>query len=76
MDKATNVKQIIKAIGCDKLELVRVVGHAYWYFCYYDVDIYETESVYVPRLNRMTVDQWVEIGKDFVAKVRQDYNLM
>lgn len=66
---AKSAKQVTKAIGCDKLELVRGVG--YWYFVFDDVPngIYETESVMVMYLNSMTIDQWAEIGRAFVKSV-------
>lgn len=69
MTQATNTRQIIKKIGCDKVELVR--GDGYWYFAYDDVpnNIWETESVMTMYLNSLTVEQWVEIGKAFVKTV-------
>lgn len=69
MTFATNTRQIIKKIGCDKLELVK--GEGYWYFCYDDVEkgIWETRSVMVVYLNHLTVDIWVEDGLDFVKEV-------
>lgn len=73
--KAKSSKQIIKLIGCSHLSLVRCVGEAYWYFVFDlpEHNIYETESVYTPRLNDMTVDQWVDIGKSFVDEVMNKY---
>ena len=42
-----------------------------WYFVYDNVDagIYETRTVYVWRLNELTLDQWIEEGNDFVEEV-------
>lgn len=72
MTIAKSAKQILKAINCDKLDLAR--GEGYWYFVYDDTSkkLYETHSVYCCYLNQMTVDQWVEEGKDFVAKMQEE----
>lgn len=71
---AISSKAIIKKIGNANLELVRGVGHGYWYFVYDDAanNVYETESVYVPRLNDMPLERWVEAGKIFVVKVEAE----
>lgn len=70
---AISSKAIVKKIGNANLELVRAVGHGYWYFVYSDEanGVYETESVYVPRLNDMALERWVQDGKNFVAKVEE-----
>lgn len=67
---AISSKAILKAIGCDKLSLVRVPGDGYWYFAYDAIEsnFYETESIYVMRLNDMSLERWVEYGVSFVAK--------
>lgn len=70
--KARSTSQILKAIGCKHLQLIRVVGHAYWYFMYGDGKTYETESVYTPRLSDMELKHWVEIGEDFVRKIENN----
>ena len=65
--------QIIKKIGCDKLALYKGVG--YWYFVYDDLDangVYEDESVHCVKLNQMSLELWVEAGKDFVNRVLKD----
>lgn len=61
-------KQILTAIGCPHLTLIRVVGKGYWYFQYDDGKKYDTQSVYVPRLNMMSLERWVEDGKELVEK--------
>lgn len=68
---AISSAEIVKKIGNPYVELVRAVRHGYWYFVYSDEanDLYETESVYVPRLNDMSLDRWVSDGEAFVAKV-------
>lgn len=73
-NKAKSAAQIIKAIGNPNLRLFR--GEGYWYFEYEVMDksgefvaIYETKSVYCMYLNSMTLEQWVEYGRDFVAKM-------
>lgn len=68
---ARSAKQILKAIGCDKLDLARGPDGGYWYFIYDDVvtGVYETKSIYCCYLNQMTVEQWAEDGKGFVAEM-------
>lgn len=75
-------KQILKQIANKNLELVR--GSGYWYFVYddYKLDIhtltysgrYQTRSVMCQNLKYMTLEQWVEEGKDFVEEVEAMYN--
>lgn len=62
-------KQIIKRIGCPKLDLYK--GEGYWYFTYDDEEnnIFETSSVPVMYLNQMRLDLWVKDGLDFVKSV-------
>ena len=71
---AISSNQILKAVNCAKLDLVRVVGHAYWYFSYNDESrgIFETESIYAPRLNSMPLSHWVEAGKSFVKRMEEE----
>lgn len=66
---AISSNQVIQKLKCPYLELVK--GAGYWYFVYDDIqnNIYETYSVYVYRLNQLGVDQWVEIGKEFLATI-------
>ena len=69
---ASNARQIINLIGSDKLELVR--GSGYWYFVYDDLlkpNRYDTQSVYTMYLRDLSIDQWVEIGKDFVKHMEK-----
>lgn len=66
----TNKRQIIKLIGSDKLELVK--GDGYWYFVYDDFQakgLYETSNVNVFLLNHLSVEYWVQLGKDFVKEM-------
>lgn len=68
---AKSTAEILRAIACPRLSLHRGVGHGYWYFIYDDLDaggIYDSKSVYVPRLNDMTVAQWAEIGVAFAKE--------
>lgn len=62
--------QIIKKIGCDKLSLYK--GKGYWYFVYDDLDangVYDDLSIHCFKLNHMTLDKWVEAGKEFIDRV-------
>lgn len=65
---AKSAAEILRAVGCPNLNLYRGVGNGYWYFVFDAPDVYESESVYVPRLNDMTVTQWVEIGVRFAKQ--------
>lgn len=65
---AKSTAEILRIVGCKHLNLYRGVGSGYWYFIYDNGVIYESESVYVPRLNDMTVAQWVEIGVRFAKQ--------
>jgi hypothetical protein len=60
---------IIKKINCQSLELCK--GEGYWYFVYDDVPnrIFETRSVPCKYLSHMSLESWVEEGKDFVKEV-------
>ncbi len=73
MKYAKSAKQILKAINCPHLDLTRGPDGGYWYFTYDDLltGEYETKSIYCCYLNQMTVDQWVEDGKDFVAEMQK-----
>jgi len=62
-------KMVLKAINHPLVTLHRVVGQGYWYFCYDDQDkVYETQSVYTPRLSDMTVDQWTAYAYDLIKE--------
>lgn len=68
--KAKSTKQVIKAIGSDKLSLYR--GKDYWYWVYDDkTDRYDSLMVYVMRLGDLSLERWVEEGKAFVAKMEK-----
>ena len=61
--------QIIKKIGNPNLNLYE--GEGYFYFVYDDGKWwrYEDQSVYVRRLNHLTLDQWVEHGQSFIKEI-------
>lgn len=68
---AKSAAEILRAIGCRQLALYRCVGEGYWYFIFDDLagtGTYESKSVYVPRLNDMSVERWVEIGLAFALE--------
>ncbi len=69
-------KSVTEAIGNANLELVQ--GNGYLYFVYEDnaVNVYESESIMVCRLNHMSKEQWIETGKDFLAKVATQHNIV
>lgn len=67
------IKKILRAINDPNLDLWR---HESGYFIFVwddkrpDAANYETESVYCDRLNHMSFEQWVQIGKEFSEKMR------
>lgn len=74
--------QILKAIGCPHLKIDDYDGYFLWVYDTYPNEnydsfnsgfIYETISTYCHRLNDMSLDEWVRIGKDFVKEVETAY---
>lgn len=63
-----STKRILDKVGCPFLSLYKGVG--YWYFVYDApaTNVFETKSVYTPRLNDLTLDMWVADGKELKAK--------
>ena len=51
-------------------------GEGYWYFVYDDPVhcIYRTRSVYVYRLNELTLEQWCESAEELIFDVKDDYD--
>lgn len=61
------VKRILKAIGNENLTLYRV--DEYHVFAYDNGgNVFETETILLPRLNDASIYWWVRSGKDFVKK--------
>jgi hypothetical protein len=68
--KTTSTKQVIKAIGNEHLSLYR--GNGYWYFIYDDIKAtgrYDSLSVLTMRLGDLSLERWVEEGRELVAKM-------
>lgn len=67
MTKAKSAAHVCKEIGNPKLTLNR--GYGYWYFVYDDVakNVFEDRSVAVCYLRQMSLEQWIEEGKSFLA---------
>lgn len=67
------VRTILKAIGNPKLDIATSPG--YWYFIYDDLDrnIYRTESVMVPRLSDLSLEEWVRCGKAFLEQIEYEH---
>ena len=69
------VKKIIKAIGHPHLNLYR--GEGYQYFVYDngkegDDMVYGDYSVYVHRINDLSLDRWVAEGKDCIKQIEEE----
>ena len=76
MTKAFTSKQILKAIGNDKLNLYKGPGGGYWYFVYDDTDAggaYGDVSVYCCYLNQMSFEKWVDRGQGAIEQVLKEY---
>ena len=66
---AITTRQVLRAIGDDRLSLYK--GEGYWYFAFEEASTgkYDTSSVYTFRLNDMPVERWVEAGRGFIAEM-------
>ena len=60
-------QQIIKAIGNPDLHLDSYAG--YFVFRYDRPERFEEESVYVNRLNHMSLEQWIATGHNFLKTI-------
>lgn len=63
-------KEILKAIGSDKLKLWNT--NHYWWFEFDDYKAtkrYDTHSVYVMRLSQLSLREWVNEGKILLAQM-------
>jgi hypothetical protein len=64
------VNRALAKEGLTNIEFVR--GEGYCYFIYDEAPhFYECESVYVPYVNSLPLDRWVEIGRDFHAQCQR-----
>lgn len=63
------VKQILSKLASKRLNLHR--GNGYQYFVYDDPahNIYKERTINVNRLNDLSLDQWVQEGRDFLDHV-------
>lgn len=60
--------QIVKKIGNPHLSLYD--GDGYFYFVYEDgKGAWGDRSVYVYRLNHLSLDRWVDEGNDFIKEM-------
>lgn len=67
----TTKSQILKAVGNPFVSLYR--GSGYWYFVYDDYKSggkhHLSKTVYVTKLNDMTLEQWVTEAKMLIKEV-------
>ncbi len=70
MTTTATVARINRALAKEGLTTVEFVrGEGYCYFIFDDRGLnYEYESVYVPYVNSMPLEDWVDIGRDFYVK--------
>jgi len=69
------IKKIIKEIGNPYLSLYR--GKGYHYFVYDngkdgDEMVFLDYSVYVYRINHLSLEQWVAEGKDCIKQIEEE----
>lgn len=61
-------KKILKTINCPHLSLHQ--GVDYLYFMYDDKkDLFDTWAVMVMKINDLTLEQWIEEGKEFIKRM-------
>ena len=68
---AATTRAVTAALRREGYPLELVKGEGYFYFVYDTPELYETESVYVYRLNELTREQWLEQGRDFGERMRK-----
>jgi hypothetical protein len=69
--KRFTTKQVLKAIGEPRLQLIDAGG--YWCFIYNDktAGIFETYNIYTMRLNDFPLCDWIAEGHGFVAAIKK-----
>jgi len=65
------LRTINNAFKVRKLDIELVKGKGYFYFVGDGCENLQTTSVMVPRLNILTLGQWLEEGDSVVAKVAE-----
>lgn len=66
------IKAIEKAIGDERIELIKGDGY-YWFAFDNEREIYETHSVYVNRLNDLTLETWLYEAEVLMKKVKRNF---
>lgn len=66
----TQIRSINRIFKEDNLPVELVKGEGYFYFQYDlpEQKVFETESVYVCKLNQLTKDEWVRQGRQFATE--------
>lgn len=66
----TQIRSINKIFREDNLPVELVKGEGYFYFQYDlpEQNIFETESVYVDKLNHLAKDEWIRQGRQFAIE--------
>jgi len=64
-----HLRTVNNVFSASKLPIELVKGKDYLYLIFDDSTRYDTLSIMVPRLNDLTLAQWVEEGKQFAAKM-------
>lgn len=62
---------IVNAVNHPHLNLYK--GKGYWYFVYDDGCVYQDRSVYVYRLNELTLEQWQDEAAELIWKMENKY---
>jgi hypothetical protein len=67
MFQTKSINQVFKE---DNLPVELVKGDGYFYFIYDlpEQKVFETESVYVPKLSHLTKDEWIRQGREFALE--------
>ena len=69
------IKHIDRAFKDCSLPVVLRRGKGYFYLVYDDGDYLETHSVYVYRLNQLTLDNWIDEARELMTVVAYNLNL-
>lgn len=63
------LRTVNNVFSASKLPVELVKGSGYLYFVFDDGKRFDTLSVMVPRLNDLSLAQWVDEGKEFAARL-------
>jgi len=68
------IRSINRVLKEDNLPVELIKGDGYFYFIYDlpEQKVFETESVYVSKLNHLTKDEWIRQGRVFALETEHN----